>query len=351
MRFSTVAIKQNLKTILSAESDFIYLDVGENKMYFSTDSQALCLDLRFEDVTDEKVFVISKSDFLHIASFVDEIELKSNYKYKAGPCKGSFSKNENYVSALDSIKVMFSHSDDYETLFKVDSEILELISRGSIFVNPEDSRTQCQNLDIQDGNIFSSSMFRIYINKFPIDGEGIIHHNVLKFILQLGEGTIVKKNSDSFLLVNEGIAMYFSSLRSETFLPILSEKFQNSYKAVFDTTKIVFSLRELKSKLEFISFYAKKKPSALTHLEIKDGKVSFSVSEENTVNVEAEEIGEFEGSEFVIPFNSVSMLEIISKLSKGVEKVSLYAKGDDSMMIFVLSFSENENVVLSKIKV
>jgi hypothetical protein len=53
--------------------------------------------------------------------------------------------------------------------------------------------------------------------------------------------------------------------------------------------------------------------------------------------------------EFRLPFSSISMLEIISKLSKGVDKIELYASKDTDSKLFVLSFGETEKVVLTKI--
>lgn len=354
MRFKTSAIQQNIKTVTNMESDFVYLDVKENKMYLSSENQALQLQVDFEEVTDEEVFVISKADFLHIATFAEEIELKSDYTFKAGNSKGKFEQNENYVEVLDSIKVMFTQSAGYFVLFDVDEKIMNLLTRGGIFVRPEDTKVQCQNLNIQQGYVFSSSVFRIYVNTFPIEADGIIHADVLKFILQLGEGTSVKKNNDSFLLEKEGIALYFSSLRSVDFLPVLSEKFQEKYKAVFGTTKITFALKELQSKLEFISFYARKNPSALTFLNIEDERVTLSVNKTSDVSVDVDSIEYIEKSdkEFQLPFNSITMLEIISKLGKGIDKVTLYAsKDNDNSKLFVLSFGETENVILTKINI
>lgn len=357
MKFKTSAIKQNIRTISNlSTADFVFLDVKENKMYLSSEKVALRVDIDFEDVTDEKIFVIGKADFLHIAGFADEIELKSDYTFRAGDSKGKFDRNENYLEVLDSIKVMFSQSDGYNTLFEVNDEIMNLLNRGSIFVKPDDNRVQCQNLNIQGGYIFSSSVYRIYLNTFPIkDAEAIIHSDVLKFILQLGTGTKIKKNLDSFLLENDSVALYFSSLRSVDFLPILSEKFQNGYSRVFNTTKLSFSLTELKNKLEFISFYAKSNPSALTYLNIDGDRVTLSVSKDNEVGVEVDSIEYIEEQmkgKFSLPFNSIAMLEILSKLSKGVEKVELYAsKDNDNSKLFILSFGNDEAVVLSKINI
>lgn len=352
MKFKTDAIISNQK-IMANLGDFVYLDVDNNKLYMASDNQALMLKINFEDATEsEKVFVISKAEFLHIAQFAEEIELNSDYSFIAGDSKGKFDRNENYFEVLDSIRVMFSQSDSYESLFEVDDNLLKLLTRGSIFVNAEDSREISQNLDIQNGYIFSSSLYRVYLNTFPMPIEGIIHASILKFIFQLGLGTKVSKNRDSFLLENTDVSLYFSSMREVSFLPILSEKFQNGFKNLLEKTKITFNLEELKRKLDFVSFYARKKPSGLTYLNIgADGKVRLLVDENNAVEVETVEIqsGADEG-EFNLPFNSISLLEIISKLMKDHENVSLYASTDNSTSkLFLLTFGETETVILSKI--
>lgn len=355
MKFNTNTIQQNVKTISSLDSDFVYFDVPENKIYLSSDNQALKLNIQFEDVAeDEKVFVIGKADFLHIISFADEVEIKSDYSFIAGDSKGKFESNPNYLDVLDSIKIMFSQSDTYEPIFDVDEETLRLLTRGSIFVRQEDQRESFQNLNIQSGNIFSSSVYRVYINSFPKDVEAIIHANVLKFIFQLGLNTKVLKNKDSFLLENGDVSLYFASLRNSEFIPILAEKFQKNVNAIYETTKVSFELEELKKKLEFISFYAKKNPSGLTYLKIDaDNKVTLSVNESNAVTVECRDITNNESLDenFCLPFNSLTMLEIISKLSKGVESIDLYASRKNESKLFILSFDENEKVILTKINV
>lgn len=355
MKFKTGVIQQNYKTIVNLTADFIYLDVADKKLYMASDNQALSLNIDFEDVKDEKVFVISKNDFLHVIQFVDgEIELKPDYSFVAGDIKGKFEKNENYLEVLDSIKIMFKQSDEYTPLFEVNEDVLAFLNRGNIFVKADDDKVPFQHLNLKSGYIFSSSMFRIYINKFPIEIDGIIHANVLKALFQLGLNTKVLKNQDSFLLENKDIALYFTSIRNIEFIPILSDRFQSKFDDIFNTTKITFDLEELKKKLEFISFYAKKKPSSLTYLNIdSDNKVILSVDDNNSVSVNVKGIEEKEKIEgtFSLPFNSTVMLEIIPKLAKGVDTIDLYASKDNNLKLFILSFGENERVILSKINV
>ena len=107
MKFSTKAIKDNLKTICSIGSDYAYIDVSNQKIYFSNEKTTLQLGVTFEDVTDEKIMVISNNDFIHICSYTDNVNLKSDYSYVADGVKGKFTKNDSYIDVVESLKVSF----------------------------------------------------------------------------------------------------------------------------------------------------------------------------------------------------------------------------------------------------
>lgn len=353
MKFSTKNIQKNMKVISLINSDFCYIDVTKGNIYFSDDTKSAQIKVDFTDVTDENKFAINCADFLHICQFSDEVTLTTDYRYKTGEAKGKFEKNENMVPIVDSISTMFEQKDTYENVLTVTTESLNEITRGSIFVAPDDARASFRNLNIKDGFIFSSSDYRIYQNTTTIDKDLIIGAEVLKFITVMGTDTEVKDNDNSFLLMNGDVAVYVSSMREVDYIPLLSPQFKERVDSIYNTNKIRFKAKELSNKLNFISFYAKSNPSNLTYLKVEDNKVTLSTNDNNSVEVESlgvEYIETYNPDEkLVVPFNALSLMGILSKLAVEDGEVTLYASHLDDAKLFIVEFSKNEKTILAKI--
>lgn len=359
MKFSTAMINSYARIVSTLNTEYIYLDVANGLFYSAGDRQAMKLAMDFTDVKDDekKVYVIGKDDFLHISCFTDELEMDSSYRYVSsdGQTKGKFAHNEDQSDTLSSISEMFDQKDDYVKMFRLTDEISDIydaLNRGMLFVDGNSNNPCFRNLNIRNGNVCSSSDFRIYIRKVKSDAEGLIHADVLKFILQLGYDTEVYNNRDSYLIEKEGISLYFSTVCGTEYIPIDNENFKAKYLDVFKSTKIVFSPQELSSKLQFLSFYAKNNPSTLAYMKVKDNTVTLYANTENSVNVNAKCIEYNEGTEgeFILPFNSSSMITILQKLSSGKD-VSLFFSKEEFRKLFILQFSDDEFVILAKVSV
>lgn len=349
MKFSTKTIKENLKSIQSVGSSFCYIDVPNNKMYFSNDTMSLQLHVPFENVTDEKVFAIRCEDFLHIANYVDEMELTSNYKYKSKVAKGKFERNENFEDVVDSVKVQFDNSTTYNKVLTVDESTFGKFKRASIFVAPDDIKPSFRNLNIKDNKIFSSSDYRIYIDDIDIDRDIILSSDTLKFMFVMGVGTEIKSNENSVLLTKDNISVYISSMREVAFIPVCESKFQSRLEPLYETNKLVFDASELKNKLDFISFYAKENASNLTYFEYENGKCVLYTNDSNCVEVSCNSAVENEEGILKFPFNSLAMLNVIQKLSP--KEITINVSKNPSEMLFILELSETERVILAKIKI
>lgn len=360
MRFNVKTIKDNLKTISSVVSDYVYIDCTNDDfaLYLSSEREAIKIPLSVSSIKDDEkiIFVISKVDFVHLISFTtsNEIEIDSNYKYISnnGVVKGKFESNKDFADTLESIKVLFIHSDEYSDFITVTPSILEKINRGAIFVSPNDIKSSYRNLNIKDKKIFSSSDFRIYINSIDeIENDGIISFDVLKSIQNLGVGAVLKKNNDSILVCDSENTIYeYISIEMDVpYIPVLEEKFQTKVQGLYETTKVSLSCGELKDKLNYISFYSQKNPSSLGFLKIKDGKATVSSNEENVIDLEISSYEEMEvcEDEYRLPFNVTSMLNILSKLGK--DNIDIYASKNPSVKLFIIKFGENEEVILSKL--
>ena len=121
MKISIKSFLENLKSITNVVADFIYIDCnGENNaFYVSTDMQAIKIPLDISEIKDDekKVYVINKTEFLHLVTYVKEyIVLNSDYSYKSddGQIKGKFEKNEGFEDELESRKILFDNEDEYE---------------------------------------------------------------------------------------------------------------------------------------------------------------------------------------------------------------------------------------------
>lgn len=349
MKFKSENLIKNLKLI--SIGDFCYLDVPNNFIYFADDKSAIRIRTVFEDVKDEKLFVISRADFLHIISFSNEIELKSNYTYKAGSAKGKIEHNSNFDSVLESITVHFDQSDSYEQICTINNSILTAFSRAGIFVSDNSNKEMEKYLNIKNGYIFSSSNYRIYKNTFSeFEKESLFSFELLKFIHIMGEGTVVKKNETSYFLEGKDLSVYLTFKNRVDFLPLFEQRISEKIASVFNTIKIELNTKEFLKALSFINFYTKSHPSNLALLTIGEKSLTLSSVTNNSIDVDCEVVERIEKVENKgkIAFNSISLQNIVSKLGD-TEKFTIYVSEDDENKLFILKFSENENVILTKI--
>ena len=356
MVFSTSKIVSNAKIINNLNSDYVFLDVKNSKIYLSNNKTALQIEVEFSDVKDDenKIFVIGREDFMHICLFTPNIHLSSDYKYKSddGKIKGKFTSKEDFADTLESVKIMFDNKDSYKEFFTLSDSLYESVSRSSIFVDGENIKNCFRCLDIKDGYSFSSSDFRVYRNKIDVSTNGIIEAEVVRFILSLGIGTKVYNNNDSYLLEKDGIEMYFSTMSDVEYIPVLENAFKNKYESLFEKNSLKFKVEELLKKMDFVTYYAKVNPNNFAYLNYKDGKVFISTNEENSFEIESLGVDIVEDcEELKIPFNALSFLNIIQKLQKNIEEVTIYVSSEDSMKLFLIKFTDEELVILAKINV
>ncbi len=361
MKFKTQTIRENAKIISTIPTDFVYLDVENNTIYFANEKHALQLHTEFEDVKDDekKVFVIKKQDFMHTINFAEEINLKANYKYIVNQAKGIFAHNEELANILTSIRVMFTQKDTYVDMFTLNENLVEKITRGSIFISGED-KDIFKNLNIQNKKVFSSSLCRIYSDDIDVETDGIIPQEVVKSLLQLGVGTKVMNNENSYLVIKDDISVYYSTPDNLQFIPLNTENFQKKYLNIkSNTNDIVFNTQEFLEKLGFITYYACAKysnnPNNLVTLKFVDNKCVLLVGEENSIDLDYEnfeKIEEFESEEdFVIHFNSIALKDMVSKLGNKKETFTLHKSQDFDDKFFVLSFGGNEDVILTMLNI
>ena len=77
MKISTKCLLENFKSINSIISDFVYIDCTDESnygFYVSTDTQATKIPLNISEISeDEKmIYVINKSEFMHLISYASE---------------------------------------------------------------------------------------------------------------------------------------------------------------------------------------------------------------------------------------------------------------------------------------
>lgn len=351
MKFETTKIKSNLKTINCIDTDILYLDVKANKMYLSSSNTAMEMNIEFTDVSDEKVFVLNKTDFLHIVQYADVVELNSDYSYKANVAKGKFEHNDTFEDVLESIKINFDKSSSYKDLFEITEDNYEKLVNASIFVKPSDVNASNRFLNIQNGYIFSASDYRIYFNKIDIDTDSMIHGDILQNIFTLGVGTKVKSNEDSIFITKDDVSVYYSTMRDVDFLPLLSEKFQTRINGIMNNVSTIkFNTNEFVEKLKFIDFYSKNNPNSLVCLKEDEGKLKLVASENATIVVDSIESEYKEEGEFNLPFNSNYALDMLLKVGKNYEEFTLHASKDNSNKLFIFDFGD-ERTIFTKLNV
>lgn len=351
MKFETAKIKENLKTINCIDTDVIYLDVKSGKMYLSSSNTAMEMKIEFSDVTDEDVFVLNKTDFLHIVQYADVIVLKSDYSYIANMAKGKFDHNDSYKDVVESIKINFDNSSSYEDLFEITEDNYEKIVNGSIFVKTSDIDKSNRFLNIQNGYVFSSSEYRIYMNKIDIPTNSLIHGDILQNIFAMGVGTKIKSNEDSILITKDDMSVYYSTMKDVEFLPLLSERFQNRINGIMnDVSMIKFNTDEFVNKLKFIDFYSKNNPNNLVCLKEDNGKFKLVANENSSIEIEVIESEYKEEGEFDLPFNSNSVLDMLLKVGKNYKEFTLHASKDNSNKLFIFEFGD-ERTIFTKLNI
>ena len=322
MKIYSKALMENLKAISGIVCDFVYLDTTDSSnyaLYISTDVQAVKVPLEITDVVENerKIYVISKIEFCHLVPYVNEyLVLNGDYSYNSnnGVFKGKFESNSAYEGELESRKSIFDNEDSYTDFAEITPTVFQNIMSGSIFVAPDSVKPSEKFLDIKDGKVFSYSKMRIYINNIAVENEGLLSNEVIKSIQSLGIGTIIKKNDESLLLTNpqRSIFEYFSTPNNVEFHPVLEDKFKGKIEQVKTFNKITVNIEELRSKLDYISFYASRNPNSMCFLTVENDTLSLSTDENTFVNVPTVSIEKTEEFDVLsVPFDS-SCLQLVT---------------------------------------
>ena len=357
MKIYSKALVENLKAISGIVCDFVYLDTTDSSnyaLYISTDVQAVKVPLEITDVAndEQKIYVISKIEFCHLVPYVNEyLVLNGDYSYNTnnGAFKGKFESNSAYEGELESRKSIFDNEDSYTDFAEITPTVFQNIMSGSIFVAPDSVKPSEKFLDIKDGKVFSYSKMRIYINDIAVENEGLLSNEVIKSIQSLGIGTIIKKNDESLLLTNpqRSIFEYFSTPNNVEFHPVLEDKFKGKIEQVKTFNKITVNIEELRSKLDYISFYSSRNPNSLTNLIVEDGKVHLSSDENTKVELPIVEMNKTEEFETMsVPFDCSTMQLICSKIGKDCENLSLYISSSQENKLMIVCFGDTEEMVI-----
>lgn len=362
MKINVRPFIENLKSINAVIADFVYIDCDSDEFafYMSTDTQAMKIPLEITDIKDDekKVYVINKNEFVHLMGYAKEfIELDGDYSYNANDSqiKGKFEKNENYADELESRKILFDNEDDYDEFMEVTPSIMSSITRGSIFVAPDSIKKAERFLDIQNKKVFSYSNYRIYIDDINIDKQGLLSDEVIKSVQSLGVGTIVKSNKESYLVTNaqRSIFEYFAVPNDVDFHPFFMEGFQKKLSDTKTFNRIKFNITELKSKLDYISYYANKNSNQMCFFKTYGDKILISDGDINSIEIndsEIEKTEEFE--EMSVPLNCGTLQLMTSKVGKDAESLTMYVSNKNENKLVVIVFGDsNETVILAKLNI
>ena len=357
MKIQIKALNENLKAISGVVADFVYIDCTDSSnyaLYISTDVQAVKVPLEITDVVENerKIYVISKIEFCHLVPYVNEyLVLNGDYSYNSnnGVFKGKFESNSAYEGELESRKSIFDNEDSYTDFAEITPTVFQNIMSGSIFVAPDSVKPSEKFLDIKDGKVFSYSKMRIYINNIAVENEGLLSNEVIKSIQSLGIGTIIKKNDESLLLTNpqRSIFEYFSTPNNVEFHPVLEDKFKGKIEQVKTFNKITVNIEELRSKLDYISFYASRNPNSMCFLTVENDTLSLSTDENTFVNVPTVSIEKTEEFDVLsVPFDSSCLQLVTSKIGKDCENLTWYVSSDSNNKLMLIQFGDSEETVI-----
>lgn len=353
MRFNTEIFRKYAKVFSNLDGELVFLEPTENKVYTNGTLQSVVFNCIFDDVKDDekKVYAVDKKDFMHTVEFSEVLDMRSDYSYNDDKktIKGTFKAYEDDADRLKYIKDVFANESNFKKSFESSEEMFRLLNRASIFVNPTDIKVSFRNLNIKNKYISSSSDYRCYVSPIDVDGEFLISADTLKFISIFGKDVQVFNNeTQEYLLKFEDGMMYFNAPTELDYLPI-DGKFQQSYSSVMNKTIIKVNPKELIDKLGFISYYASTTPSTCVILKNMGDEVILCVGETSTV-LDVTSIESSEDGELILPFNSNALMNVVSKLATD-DDITISVSKDSMMKLFVLNFTENENIIFAKLNI
>jgi hypothetical protein len=343
-----------LTTNISKENDCCILSIKDKAIYFSSEQVLVKINIEISDITEEdidRLITIPRTELLHLMNYSNTLTIKKNNKYHTDSnISGIFNVNESVLYSYSSFSQIFNDLTNYEEYFTINSEEeLKKILVASNFTYTKDRNPIAWFVFIENNTVFSSSLFRIYTNKYEVNESGIqvnILQNLLPIVSCYPFPIVIKKMNKSIAIVNDKVNMVCSNIEKvDTNKLISDDRFidmKNNLLA--NGERIQFNIKPLIEKLDYLKWYAKDNKNFRTTVSIKSDSVIFNVKEnECIVPVIEQDIKE----EFSFNFNVESLLGALKGRYNNDELVTLFVL--NNVNIFCFRLGDEEYYYSSKI--
>ncbi len=337
-------------------NDFLLLDPSRNSIFLESKNFVASFPFPFTSGSvPSKDLILSRSELLNLMKLEEELEISDTYfargKYFKGKLKTSVNRD-----ILNHIPTMFEDFDGKDFLF-ISDEILSTFSKAVNFINSQDASVACQSLHIKDSTVITSSHKRVFLSTINLNSgeeiEGVLHNELIQFILLLGEGTKIMKGENCYLLQNKGIQIIFDARIDVDVFPFTGERFLGVLDSLKNSSNLHLSVAETLKQIDFLMFYAKSQTNSKTLVRVEGNQIHFLVGE-NEVKITLLPDSSIVDNEDEVPgskefyINLEFLKNILTKmLDSEIDSFHLFE--NSKLMILLLNQKEGEEVIMGKI--
>jgi hypothetical protein len=346
---------KQLKALLLATNDKDYscclLSVAKKALYFSNEKFVIKINLNITDIQEDEeevLFSIDKLCLVHLMDYSTIVNINSKNKYFTDTnISGTFNKNESFLYSYSSYLQVFEDVDSYQDYFEIKTvEDLNKLRVASYFTYNKDKNPQSWFIFLENNIVFSSSLYRIYTNKFEgIENKKIsILQDLLDIINFYPLPIRIKKLNKSIAILDSDVQIVCSNIEKVESIPIFDSKFTEVKNELLNNGhKIQCNCEELLNKLEYMKWYAKDFTNFRTRLLLSKNSLSFTIKE----NESKLEILNDNDNDLEFYFNLDSLLSALKGRYSKDEKIILYFSSD--INLFCVQLGQDEFFYTSKI--
>ena len=343
-----------LSANVSKENDWCLLSVKDRALYFSSEKILVKINVDLLEVIEEdesRILTIPRTELLHIMSYSNSLTIKKNNKYHTDSnISGVFNINDSALYSYSSFSQIFTELDNYEEYFTINNEDeFKRIIVASNFTFSKDRNPVSWFMFIENDTIFSSSLYRIYTNKYDVNAG--VQINLLQSLLPIIScypfPIVIKKMNKSIAIINDKVQMICSNIEKvETNKLISDERFISMKNELLNNSSVInFKAKDLIDKLEYLKWYAKENKNFKTLISITEKNTALISVKENVGTIDIDGIKVTDGVSF--NFNLESLLGALKGRYNNDEVVTLYI--NETIQIFCFKLGDEEYYYSSKI--
>jgi len=336
---------------IGKETPTCLISIVEKALYINDDNKFIRININLEateqEIKNDVVLTLNKADLLHLIPYSSKVEIDSNNKYNTDTnIHGIFNSDSSQSYMYESLKELFNNKSEYNYCIENKDQYNQLVVANR-FTNAEDKNNQAKFTFIKNNKIFSSSMYRIYINDFIFDNpieELILPCGLIDLLKYTNYPINISRQENSIYVSSSNIDIIYATVDKVSVLPLFEEKFTSLQKKLFSSNYFTVNVINFISKLDYLRFYAKEVNNKAS-LTIKDTKVKIEVNNKNCELDMDSFFGEIEFS-----FNIdliVSALKIFSW--KPEDTITIYENSDLNIFCVVINRIYNEYLYSSKL--